>query len=133
MLVRKVKISLNQCGLKGKNIIKSINNNIQRILPNNVKTRITYTGRKRVTKIQIKDLTKNRHEHDYIYYSKCLEPNCDKDYLGETRRRMIERAAGHCGKDRQSDLLKHAIFSNHPVVDLKDLKIIVKNLPWKKV
>ena len=133
MLVRKVKISLNQCGLKGKNIIKSINNNIQRILPNNVKTRITYTGRKLGTKIQIKDLTKNRHEHDLIYYSKCTEPNCDKDYLGETRRRMIERAADHCGKDRQSHLLKYAIFSNHPVVDLKDLKIIVKKLPWKKV
>ena len=124
MLVRKVKISLNQCGLKGKNIIKSINNNIQRILPNNVKTRIAYTGRKLGTKIQIKDL---------IYYSKCTEPNCDKDYLGETRRRMIERAADHCGKDRQSHLLKYAIFSNHPVVDLKDLKIIVKKLPWKKV
>ena len=48
-------------GLKGKNI-KSMNNNIQRILPNNVKTRITYTGRKLGTKFQIKDLTKNLNQ-----------------------------------------------------------------------
>ena len=55
-------------GPKGKIIIKSMNNNIQQILPNNVKTRITYTGRKLGTSFQIKDLTKNKHEHDLIYY-----------------------------------------------------------------
>ena len=114
-------------GPKGKSIIKSMNNNMQQILPNNVKTRITYTGRKLGTKFQIKDRTKNQHEHDLIYYSKCPEPNCDKDYLGETGRRIIERAADHSGKDKQSHLLKHALASNHPVVDLKDLQIIDKN------
>ena len=57
-------------GWKGNNIIKSMNNNIQQILPTNVKTRITYTGRKLGTKFQIKDLAKNQHEHDLIYYSK---------------------------------------------------------------
>ena len=119
-------------GPKGKNIIKSMNNNIQRILPNNVKTWITYTGRKFGSKFQIKDLTKNQHKHDLIYYSKCPEPICDKDYLGETGRRIIERAADHCRKDKQSHLLKHALISNHPVVDLKDLKIIDKNYHGNK-
>ena len=79
--------------LKGNNIIKSMNNNIQRILPNNVKTRTTYTGRKLRTKFQIKDLSKNQHEHDLIYYSKCPKPNCNEDYLGEAGRRIIERTA----------------------------------------
>ena len=119
-------------GPKGKNVIKSMNNNVQRILPNNVKTRITYTDRKLGTKFQLKDRIKNQHEHDLIYFSKCLEPNCDKDYLGETRRRIIERAADHCGKDKQSHLLKHALISNHPVVDLKDLKVIDKNYHGNK-
>ena len=104
-----------------------MNNNIQRILLNNVKTRITYTGRKLGTKFQIKDLTKNQHEHDLIYYNKCPEPNCDKDYLRETGSRIIERAADHCGKDKQSHLLKHALISSHSVVDHKDFKIIDKN------
>ena len=81
---------------------------------------------------QIKDLTKNQHESDLIYYGKCPEPNCDNDYLGETGRRIIERAAYHCGKDKQSHELKHALVSNHPVVDLKDLKIIDKNYHGNK-
>ena len=51
-------------GAKSKNMIKAMNNNIQRILPNNVKTRTTYTDRKLGTKFKIKDLTKNQHEHD---------------------------------------------------------------------
>ena len=95
-------------GPKGKNIIKSMNNNIQRILSNNVKTRITYTGRKRGTKFQVKDLTKNQHEHDLIYYSKCAEPRCDKDYLGETGRIIFLRVADHCRKDKQSQLLTYS-------------------------
>ena len=48
--------------------------------------------RKPGTKFQIKYLTKNQHEHDLINYSQWAEPNCDKDYLGETGRRIIERA-----------------------------------------
>ena len=83
---------------KGKNIIKSMNNNIQQVLCNNVRTRITYAGRKLRTKFQIKDLTENPHEHNLIYYSKYPEPNYDKDYLGENGRRRIEREAGHCKK-----------------------------------
>ena len=60
-----------------------MNNNIQRIVPNNAKSRITYTGRKLGTNSQVKDLTKNQDEHDLIYYSKCPNPNCNEDYLGE--------------------------------------------------
>ena len=45
--------------LKSNNIIKSMNNNIHRILPNNVKTRIPYSGINLGNKSQIKDLTKN--------------------------------------------------------------------------
>ena len=55
--------------------IKSMNNNIQRILLNNVKARNAYIGRKPGTKFPIKDLTKTQYEHDLIYYSKCVEPN----------------------------------------------------------
>ena len=77
---------------------------MQRILSNNVKTRITYTGRKLGTKFQIKDLPRSQHEHDLIYYSKCPEPNCNDDYLGDTGRIIIERTADHCGKDEKSNL-----------------------------
>ena len=57
-----------------------MNNNIQQILPNNGKTRITYTRIKLGTNIQIKGLIKNQHEfNDLIYYSKCPQRNCNGD------------------------------------------------------
>ena len=111
-------------GPKGNSIIKAMNNSLKRILPDNVKTRVTYTGQKLSTKLQIKDKTKDRHKHDLVYYSKCPEPTCNEDCLGETGRRIIERSADHCGKDKQSHLLRHALYNNHKTVDLKDFKII---------
>ena len=55
---------------KRNTIIKLMNNNMKQIFANNVKTRITYTSRKRGTKFQIKYLTKSQHEYDLTYYSK---------------------------------------------------------------
>ena len=67
------------------------------------KTGTTFIGRKLDIKFQIKDLTKNQHEHNLIHYSKCLpETNYNEDCLDETGRRRIERIAAHCGKDKQS-------------------------------
>ena len=108
-----------------------MNNNV-RILSNNVTTRITHTGRELCTKFQIKDLTKNQHEHDLIYHSKCPEPKCNEDYLGKTGRRRIEKTADHCWKDKQSHSLKHALVNNYPLVNVKDLKVIDKNYHGKK-
>ena len=102
----------------------TIHNSIKRILPNNVKKGVTYTGQKLSTKLQIKDKTKDQHKHDLAYYSKCPEPTCNEDYLRETGKRIIERSADHCGKDKQSHLLRHALNNNHKIVDLKDFKII---------
>ena len=39
-------------GPKGNTIIKSMNNSLKHILPDNVKTRVTYTGQKLGTKFQ---------------------------------------------------------------------------------
>ena len=96
-----------------------MNNSLKRILPDNVKTRVTYTGQKLSTKLQIKDKTKDQHKHDLAYYSKCPEPTCNEDYLRETGKRIIERSADHCGKDKQSHLLRHTLNNNHKTVDLK--------------
>ena len=52
--------------------------------------------------------------------------------LGETERRIIERTADHYRKDKQSLLLKHALISNHPVIDSKDLKVTDKNYHGNK-
>ena len=111
-------------GPKGNSIIKTMRNSLKYILPNNVKTRVTYSGQNLGTKLQIKDNTKDQHKHDLIYYSKCPEPTCNEDYLSETGRRNIKRSADYCSKDKQSHLLRHALNNNHKTVDLKDFKII---------
>ena len=42
-------------GPKGYSIIKTMNNSLKRISPDNVKTRFTFTGQKLSTKLQIND------------------------------------------------------------------------------
>ena len=54
------------------------------------------------------------------------EPNCNEDYLVEIPRRRIERKADHCGKDKQSYVLKYA------VLDFKDVYVIDKNFHVSK-
>ena len=65
-----------------------------------------------------------QHKQDLVYCSKCPEPTHNENYLGETGRRIIEISAGHCGRDKQSHLLRHALNNNHKTLDLKNVKII---------
>ena len=111
-------------GPEGNTNIKTMNNSLRRIVPNNVKRRVTYTGQKLGAKFQIKDKTKDQHKNDLVYSSKCPEPTYNEDYLGKTERRTIKRSADHCGKDKQSHLVRHVLNNNHKRVDLKDFKII---------
>ena len=64
-------------GPKGNINIKTMNNSLKCFLPDNVKTRVTYTGHKLGAKFQIKDETKDQHKHDLVYYSKRSEPTCN--------------------------------------------------------
>ena len=117
-------LMLPYAGTKGNTIIKSMNSCLKRNLPNNVNTRVTYTGQKLNTKFQIKDKTDPKHVHDLIYYAKCPEEFCNDDYLGETDRRIFERTIDHNGRDKKSHLLKHALGQDHPHVDLDHMTVI---------
>ena len=68
------------------------------------------------SKLKIKQ--KITTQYDLAFKSKCPEPTCGEDYLGETFNRIIERLAHHCGKDKQSRLLRHPLSSNHKTADL---------------
>ena len=82
-------------GEKGDHLIKSVKGNLKKILRNNVKPQITYTGRKLESLFQAKDQTKFEHKHDIIYHGKCPVENCVDDYIGETARRVNERIVDH--------------------------------------
>ena len=111
-------------GAKGNTILKSMNRCIKRIVPNNVKTRITYIEHKLNTRFQIKEKTAKIHKNDLVYYVKCPDQSCNQDYLGETGHRIIERTADHSDKDKHSHLFKHACNENHKHIDLDNIKVI---------
>ena len=95
-----------------------MNRCIKRIVPKDFTTQITYTRYKLNTRFQIKNKTAQNHKHNLVYCVKSPDQSCNQDYLGETGRRIIERAADHSGKDKHSHLFKHACNENHKHVDL---------------
>ena len=111
-------------GEKGDYLIKSVKRNLKKILPNNVKPQITYTGRKLGSLFETKDQTIFEHKHDVICHGKCPAENCVDDYIGETAHRVNERVVDHTGKDANSHLLKHSIESGHKPLEALDYKII---------
>ena len=53
-------------GKKGDYLIKFMKRNLKKMLPNNVKPQITYTGRKLGSLFQTKDQTIFEHKHNVI-------------------------------------------------------------------
>ena len=56
-------------GKKGDFILKSFKKGMRKILPNNVKPQIAFTGRKVGASFQIKDKTEMKHSHNIVYYN----------------------------------------------------------------
>ena len=118
---------------KGEHLIRSLRTDMHCTLPENVQTRICYTGTKLGTKFNnIKDPVKKSHQHDVVYYATCPKPGCVEDYNGETGRRLNERMVDHNGRDKKSHLYKHSQESNHLCVALSNFKIIVSNFQNQK-
>ena len=100
-------------------------------LPNNIETKVVYTGTKLCSNLQIKDKTKFDHKHDLIYCVKC--PECQEDYIGRIGRRLYERICDHSGKDSKSHMLKHSLENNHKHVSFEDLFILLNGHTNSKV
>ena len=97
-------------GKQGENVIRSLRNTLDKILPQDVQPKFIYTETKLSAKLQIKDKTKDEHKHDLVYYGKC--PECDESYVGETGRRLQDRVDEHSGKDSKSNILRNSCQEN---------------------
>ena len=111
-------------GEKGDYLIKSMKRNLKKILPNNVKPQITYTGRKLGSLFQTTDQTIFEHKHDVICHGKWPAENCVDYYIGEIARRVNERIVDHTGRDTNSHLQKHSIETGHKLLEAVDYKIV---------
>ena len=92
-------------GTNGQKIIKSLNNYVKRLLPQNHTAQHVYISRKLGSAFDIKDQTKLVHKHDLTYLVKCPENTCSETYLGKTARRLNERIMEHAGKDKKPHML----------------------------
>ena len=108
----------------GIGLTKSLKRNLDKHLPNNVKTQVTFTCQKLITQFNVKDRTKFEHKHYVIYFRTCPEQNCSDNYLGESARRISERIIGHGGRDKKSHLFQHAVVNEHRSASYGDFKII---------
>ena len=79
----------------------------QQVLPDNVKTMVTYQSKKLVSKCPVKDQIDFQHQNN-VYYGKYPNPNCKDDYIGETERRVIERVIDDNKQDKKPHTLKHS-------------------------
>ena len=115
-------ISLPYKRKQGENVIRSLRNTLDKILPQDVEPKFIYTGTELSTKFQIKDKTKDEHKHDLVYYGKC--PECDESYVGETGRRLQDRVDEHSRKDSKSNILRHSYQENHKNVSRNNFQIL---------
>ena len=60
-------------GKKGDHVFKLFKKRMRKMLPNNVKPRIAFTGRKVGRSFQVKDKTEMKHNHDTVNYNECPE------------------------------------------------------------
>ena len=64
--------------------IKSMNKCVNKLLPNNTKTDIAFKSTKLSSCFNVKDKIDFEHNHDLIYHTKCPEPACFDNYVGES-------------------------------------------------
>ena len=93
---------------------------MRKMLPNNVKPRIAFTVRKVGISFQIKGKTEMKH-------NECPKEPCNKNYIGETRRRINEKIIDHSGKNSKCYIYKHCIETDHRSSNIDDFKIIGSN------
>ena len=83
-------------------------------LPQNIKTRFTYRGKRLGSFFPIKDRTKWEHELNLVYQYNCnfstnVVCNSESDYVGETNVRIGTRSHEHASTDVNSAISKHII------------------------
>ena len=123
-----VTLSLPYAGQKGESIINKMRKTIKNEILNNNNTKVQtiYNTKKLGSKFTIKDQVKEQHQHNLVYHAKCPDSQCDSNYIGQTKCRLLKRVIQHNKTDKKSHLLIHANIANHHRVWLDDFEIIGK-------
>ena len=102
-------------GKKVFSIVRSLEKQLKRSLPNNVTLNIVFTGTKLSSNFNVKDPVPFTEKHAVIYRSVCATESCNEDY---------ERVKDHNGYDHSSHLVKNAVETGHLPVDTANFEVI---------
>ena len=80
---------LSYAGENSFSIARSLEKQLKRLLPNNVKPNIILTGAKFSSNLYVKDPVLFNKKHDIIYRSVCATESCNEDYVGKCARRYM--------------------------------------------
>ena len=125
--IQKVQIMLPYNGNQDNKVLLKVKKHLNKSLPTDVKTTVTYHSEKLGTKFQLKDKARFNHQKNFVYYSKCPDKTDNKDYVAERDRRIEERIMGHKKRDKNSHLLKHSLEKNHQHLWGNDFKVLGNN------
>ena len=113
-------------GLPGEEVVKKFKNVLKKSLPNNVKPRIIFKGKKLGSCFRIKDKVPLEHESNLIYaFKPAYNAEQVTDYIGETNVRFGTRSYEHCYTDKQSSVFKYKA-QNNLEVSKNDFEILDK-------
>ena len=125
--IQKVQIMLSYNGNQGNKVLLKMKKHLNKSLPTEVKTIVTYHSEKMGTKFELKDKARFNHQNNLVYYSKCPDKRGNKDYVTETDRRIEERIMEHKKRDKKSHLLNDSLEKNHQHVWGNDFKVLGNN------
>ena len=100
-------------GKQGSKLISKMKKHLNKSLPTEVKTSVTYQNKILGTKFQLKGKTKFHQQNNLVYYSKCPDKTCNEDYIGKTDSRSDKRIINRNKRDKNFRLLKHPHEKNH--------------------
>ena len=125
--IKKVQIMLPYNGKQGNKLLSKMKKHLNKSLPTEVTTTVTYQSKKLGTKFQLKYKTRFNHQNNLVYYSKCPDKTCNEDYVGKTDRRIEERIMDHNKRDKNFHLLKHSREKDHQHVWGNNFKVLGNN------
>ena len=121
-------ISFPYKGKEGEHVFKKFKHYLSKCLPETVKPRFTYKGKKISSFFHVKDKVKKEHQSDLIYsYTRNAEIRKinEIDYIGETNVRYGSRTNEHSRTDKLSAIYKDALRNNY-IVSENDFGVLAK-------
>ena len=71
---KNLKLILPYAGKQGVQLTSKMKKQLRKVLPDNVKTMVTYQSKKLVSKFPVKDKIDFQHQNNVVYYGKCSSP-----------------------------------------------------------